>query len=453
MEQRCSFTLIILGSMISLLGFSTLSAKAEWTFLFYVQSNNSLSSFAYKNFNDMSTIGSQSHLNLLVQWYQPSHAGTWRYRIEKGRMKLESHFPEETDGNSAEELVDAMKWVVTKYPAKRYALVLWNHGIGILDPKWGDSAMIINGNGKFAEFSQRIDIPGVTQLMVELNGVMVPYKKQDDASFVHRGILFNERTKTYMSNQVLTKALKGIQDTVLGGEKIDLLGMDACLMGMLEVGYQLRHYAHYFVTSQEVELAYGWNYYAFLQHLSQLHSRVEPENLARTIVSTYESLYRNKIHFYTQSALVLNRIESVYEGLEYILSCIRKCKALDETAIYAMIKKARKLCLQFSSPYYIDLCSWYQELNGQLAIFTEKKYRNTKEAEFYKQVEELRKALDIGMKTIQDTIISNVAGKYLTKARGISIYFPNNQKIDVSYSRTEFARRSSWPAFLKEILY
>lgn len=441
MERRYSFIALLLTNSWLAFGFSTLSAKAEWTFLFYVQSNNSLSSFAYKNFNDMSTIGSQPHLNLLVQWYQPSHAGTWRYRIEKGRMRLESHFAEETDGNSSEELIEAMKWAVTKYPAKHYALVLWNHGIGILDPKWGDSAMIING-GKLAEFTQRIDIPGITQFV-----------EHQPTSSTHRGILFNERTKTYMTNQALTKALKGIHDSVLNGNKIDLLGMDACLMGMLEVGFQVRPFANYLVTSQEVELAYGWNYYAFLQHLAQLHSRMDPEALARNIVATYENLYRNKIHFYTQSAFMLNRVEHVQESLEQVLLCIRNCKEFDETAMYNAIKKARKLCLQFSSPYYIDICSFYQELHNQLNTITEKKYRNTREAEFHKQIEELKKALLVAIKTVQDTIISNVAGKYLTKASGMSIYFPNNQKIDASYSRTDFAKKSSWLAFLKEILY
>lgn len=40
---------------------------------------------------------------------------------------LESNLLTDTDGNQSKDLVDSMNWAVTKYPAKKHALVLWNH--------------------------------------------------------------------------------------------------------------------------------------------------------------------------------------------------------------------------------------------------------------------------------------------------------------------------------------
>src|SRR3972149_5184838 len=83
----------------------SLAGVAEWTILIYAQAKNSLSSFAHKNFHDMSLVGSNKDLNLLVQWYQPDQQGVWRYKIEKGRLDLDVCLSTATDGNSSQDLV------------------------------------------------------------------------------------------------------------------------------------------------------------------------------------------------------------------------------------------------------------------------------------------------------------------------------------------------------------
>lgn len=49
--------------------------------------------------------------------------------------------------------------------------------------------------------------------------------------------------------KVLAKA------TVVLGQPIDLLGMDACLMSSLEVAYQVQPYVHCLVGSEELDQA------------------------------------------------------------------------------------------------------------------------------------------------------------------------------------------------------
>lgn len=437
------------------------SELSEWTVLVYVQARNNLSSFSGRNFNDMASVGSTKNLNLLVQWYKPEDRGVWRYKIEKNQLALDVHLPAPTDGNSAQDLVDAMQWAAKKYPAKRYCLILWNHGVGILDPAWGSSAIQINK--KYLTNNPKIQIPGVTVasndgdnnfsdeqifdlasgLDNSLDSSMILMAQNDQ----HRGILFDEQSKTYMTNQTLSTALHRIKEEVLGGKKIDVVGMDACLMGMIEIAYQMRDYADLMVTSQEVELAYGWNYLGWLQELAA--KPLSPVGLAKSIVQSYESMYKNKIPFYTQSAIDLGKIGDLKSFVDMISVDMMTCYAVDGSNFTQIVRRARQTCQQFSSVSYVDLHSFMKELSRELKL----SYRVDRGAspELLSLVDRLIASLDSGVKSVEEVVISNVFGKHVLQARGVSIYFPRYM-IEPSYEKTSFAREGMWFDLLKQSL-
>ena len=424
--------------------FSTASLfSAEWTVLVYVQARNNLSKFALKNLSDMSKIGSSSDLNILVQWYQPDRQGVWRYKIEKDRMELDSLLPCDWDGTGVEDLVDSMRWAASKYPAKQHMLVLWNHGVGILDPVWNGQGRtnLMSVDSKILEEEPRIQLEGVTKNLDAF----------DDLD--QRGILFNEQSRTYMNNQQLAEALRQIKTNVLGGKKIDVLGMDACLMAMLEVGYQIKDYADYLVASQEVELANGWDYQTVLGSL--LIGKVAPVQLVENIVLAYEHYYKNKIQFYTQSAVRLENIGYLKDSVDQIVDCVNECKKYDRTGIKNVINDARKSSLQFSTKSYVDLYSLFSQFHKKL----EEKYANADRTFagsshlplLKKSVESLKGALNIGMKVVEGSVVAKTSGKNFAAAKGISIYFPSGN-VDNSYFKTEFAKDSLWLDFIKTSL-
>lgn len=45
-----------------------------------------------------------------------------------------------------------------------------------------------------------------------------------------------------------------------GAEKLDVIAMDACLMGQLEVAYEIKDYSDFFVGSAEIEPEFGFAY-------------------------------------------------------------------------------------------------------------------------------------------------------------------------------------------------
>lgn len=412
--------------------------QADWTVLIFVQAKNSLSSFAHKNFTDMATVGSNSNLNILVEWHQPKKQGVWRYKVGKGQMALDSCDPSKvTNGNSAQDLVDSMSWAVKKFPAKKYALILWNHGIGILDPSWGSSMHIISP--KTVRKNSRIQVAGITKNLPR-SAPKVLEKK---------GILFNEHTRTYMNNQELTKALRTIKTSVLGNRKIDLLGMDACLMAMVEVAYQVHDCADYLVGSQEVELAYGWNYSTTLSALAS--GKATAESAARSIVTSFERFYKNKIHFYTQSAIDLSKVDPLKQQLNSFGHKVFSCKELNKGKLVTQaLRLARSRCLQFSASSYIDLHSFFTEFHKYLRYAYQK--RAYKSVALKKEYDELSKAAVSTIGIVHKAVIANASGSYLARAKGLSIYFPT-RFIDKSYAKTAFARDSNWYRLINSVLY
>jgi len=147
------------------------------------------------------------------------------------------------DGNT---LVDFVTWAVENYPSDKYMLILSDHGMG-WPGGWSDPAPASSD-------------PGTAPLIGAL---------QQDSIFLNE----------------LEAALAKIQSNT-GIEKLDLIGMDACLMSQLEVYTALEPYAHYAVASEETEPGLGWAYSAFLSLLVYDPS-INTADLAANIVDTY----------------------------------------------------------------------------------------------------------------------------------------------------------------------
>jgi len=79
-------------------------------------------------------------------------------------------------------------------------------------------------------------------------------------------IAFDDSSLDFLDNAKLQQAFREAEEQTR--QKVSLIGMDACLMSMVEVAYQLRANANYMVGSQEVEPLSGWPYTAILGSLT-----------------------------------------------------------------------------------------------------------------------------------------------------------------------------------------
>ncbi len=462
MKKRYNLKLLL---FLPVLFFNIVLATADWTVLIYVQAKNNLSRFATQNLYSMSKIGSDNNLNILVQWYQPGKDGIWRYRILKNQIKLESYSPVSSDGTNVKDLVDSMDWAVKAYPANKKFLILWNHGVGILDPVWQRRPGAGGVNSLGLGFEQNINLSeydiNSTEYLEEQNFSedSLPIKidsllteklgMSDEFDFSildhgHRGILFNEHTRTYLNNEELLEALKQIKTKVLNNKKLDVFGMDACLMSMVEVGYLVKDYAKYMLSSQEVELAYGWNY---IELFGAMKSEIlSPLDLVKNSVVTYHNYYKNRIDFYTQSAVDLEQMDNIKHSINRIVVGVNNAKKHSANYVRNLIRIARRTSIQFTNRSYVDIRSFYSELSNQIS----RSLNGLSNPALKTSLINLKNELSLGMKVIDAAVIAKTAGKKFAAASGLSIYFPVSG-IDYSYYKTTFVKDTLWLDLIKDV--
>jgi len=407
---------------------TTINAEVkDWNFMVYIASNNNLHSYAMPNIQQMQKIGSNKFINLTVQIDTFRKRETKRYFVDHGKSTLLSINNDIVGGTSGtgENLFNFVKSITTKYPAKHHALVLWNHGSGIKDPHiWGKLFSLQEDQLFFLNPETR---------MLELNTDLL------------RGIAFNETQRTYISNQELTHTLNRISKELLGGKKIDILGMDACHMAMIEIGSQIKSAANYMVGSQEVVPGSGWDYTLLLNPF--LSKSLSPSDFAKQIVDAYSAKYNKYYADLTMSAADLKYQDALEKSVNDISAILLEFFKQESTAaithILKSIRNEKTTTISFMDKDYIDLHYFYRNLLTRICNY----YPISRERE--ELAKTLKETLIKGMSLISDAIIRNSTGRKVRQAGGLSIYFPVTN-IHSSYLNTIFHKNTKWAEFLSE---
>jgi len=266
----------------------------EWTVMVYLDADNNLESAGIDDINEMEMAGSSSDVNIVVQadripysvlaannqgYADDTSNGNWtttrRYYITQDfdpvqiNSQLKSDLGELNMGDP-QTLVDFASWAVTEYPAKKYLLVIWNHGGGFRSTNLAKDIAWDDTNGE-----DKITMPELEYALSAINTQM--------------------------------------------GKNIDIVGMDACLMAMTEVVYQIKDYADILVASEENEPGDGWPYDTILDQLV-VNPTVSPEQLATDIVDEYVFSYPYRS--VTQSAIDLSYMDTLTSQLSNLASAI-----------------------------------------------------------------------------------------------------------------------------------
>ena len=415
--------------------------KKDWTIIIYMAADNDLRGFAARNIKQMALIPSNAHVNIVVHLdirLSNNKKVTRRYLIEYNKItQLNENDPysQAMDSGDPQTLISCCRWAISQFPANHYMLVFWNHGSGIIDI---NGKRIINTANLFS-FN-----PAINKFELDRT---VGFLELLNAVNNEKGICWDDTTGHYLTNQKLEFALQEIVNTCLNGQKIDIIGFDACLMAMLEVGNLIHNYANIMVASQEVELGTGWDYKEALAPFAT--GSPTPAELARNIVVAYEKTYLKITNDYTQSAVDLNALNVLETNVnavsQLLISALRNDRGMSvKNAIRTSISKAA--CTHFDEPSYKDLHHFYLNLENHLNNMD---FHNYAEGTRIKQ--ELAQLLPQGRSLITSCVLANVAGKNLAQAKGISIYFPE-RKVDASYRKIPFAQSNEWINFITTYL-
>ncbi|MFH0898133.1 MAG: clostripain-related cysteine peptidase [bacterium] len=405
----------------------TTKTEAEWTIVTYIQSDNNLYYFSNLNISSMEEAGSTDQVNILVQWDQPQNKKTWRYKIEKGGQVDAGSLNQEMGVNPEREIVECMQWAKVNYPAKHYMLVLWNHGGGVIDRLVKVSLSRAIGNLSGDRFW--LEVPGLASTTL------------DD-----RGILYDDSDHTFLNNQGLANALTQIKGVL--GKNLDILGMDACLMAMIEIAYQVKETTDYLVAAENVEAGEGWDYAGFLKPLVANPTAFSSDMLAKTIVESYSNYYEVQDPEYTLSAINVNKIDNVVSSMNDILILLDTCNQINKKRMDKIFKNVRRRVSEFAISDYIDLDTFYAALSERMSVRIAAKKTSIR---FKNALDKVRAAVEVGRKALADSVSCYAAGSQYPDVKGLSIYYPTTS-IHSSYQKTLFAQNSRWYSFLQKVL-
>ena len=373
------------------------TTEKDWTVLVFVNGDNNLEGAAIDDLNEMEAAGSSSQLNIVVQLdrisgYDSSN-GNWttckRFYVTQDPAGYDStivsteiaDLGERNMGDPA-TLIEFAQWGKDNYPAKHYALVLWDHGNG------------------WRLLERSTDEKGVAPTDVDTGGPMV----------APAGIGWDDTSGgDYITTPELRFALQSINTYY--GAKIDVLGLDACLMGMLEIDYELAPFVDYRVGAEETEPWDGWDYEASMLWLVS-NPAATAAQLAQRLVNDYGSFYGAGSDT-TQSAvdLALVRQGSVAGEVHTLAGHLRS----DISRHWFAIQSARGRVQEYYDSDYIDLYHFAELLKADSGDPT----------------------IQADAQRVMDAIATSVIGEYhgsvLPDSHGISIYFPTCPGYNAKY--------------------
>ncbi len=402
--------------------------QKEWTVLIYIAAANNLARFSQFNLEQMYRVGSQKRFNIVVHLDVKDQQGkkhTWRLYVKKGELVAidgTNNSSATMDSGDPQTLISFCKMGISQFPAKKYALILWDHGTGYLDPL----------PGTIARMNHRFTLNEKTNMF----DLCRPYLSE-----ILRGICWDETTGNYLSNQKLQYALRTICNESLNGKKFDIIGFDACLMSMLETHDLIAPFAHYAVGSQEVELGTGWNYERLFSYLKKRN--VSARDFASQMVKEYYQTYCNVTRDFTMSAVDLSCVSKLVKNLDLVSNLLSLCiKYQKEESVKKVVMASRRVCTRFNQPSFVDFGHLYDNLQKGLSYIKLRKNTVTKKA-----ISALRAAIKQGKTLLGQAVFANMTGTNLGNAQGVSIYFPVT-RIHPSYARSDFAKDNSWYKFL-----
>lgn len=389
---------------------------AEWTILVKMLATGNLEPFSALTLAGLAEIGSTEKINILVE-IQREGTSALRCKIAQGGYYLEDIKELTTSGNQTEECIDAHRWAFTNYPAKRYGSFWWSHGSGVYNPlAYMNQPYYAQVNN--SRYAQRAIAP-------------------------ERGLFFDDSRSIYMKNSDIATALKKISSECLQGKKLDFLCMDSCYMAMLEVCYEMKEHVEYVISSEEYVIATGHPYNRFVEGLTKNPAMTGAE-VGTMLVSNFSTHFNSRTTNYTQSSIKLVELDTLRNRLDHFVDTYEQCKEFDPHTLQLLLKRARNQAHSFAIKDYVDIGSFFAELNGLIS-----KHREALENVPHRHISALQDAIRDIHYTLSRAVSAHAAGSAAIRSSGLSIYFPLDETIFSNYyDEHTFLQESRWLSFI-----
>lgn len=361
-------------------------SEAEYTILIYMPGSDLESDFhlASDDVKEMMQAGSTSDVHIVLEtggaekwWIDTISADrNQRWLVQKNKLELVRDVGSR-DMDSKEALQDFIQWGIDTYPAKKYVLIFWGHGLGAVDGYGGDE------------------------------------------TYGHKK----------MKLPVLQSALHDAYQKT--GVKFDLIGFDTCKMAGLEIAYALRLYGEYLVASVDYTNKNGWDYKTVFQTLNQ-RPGMSPVDLGEVIAASYRnhSLQNQETEDLQQSVIRLSKVEDVVKEVDLLSKQLVDLLLQPQT--HSLLAEARSRAENYADEAdMVDLADFSANI-GQTILNGEGARR-----------------IDLA---IEQAVVRNMKSPEHPKGKGISIYFPAEDKKRFQ-EKAEIYQRIDFSPHYKQLIF
>ncbi len=419
----------------------------QWTVMVYLAGDNNLDAAGVADLGEMKKVGSNDDINVVAQFDRRGKGiGTARYYLRAGttlKADMIGASLGETDDGDPKALENFIGWAMKAYPARRYLIVLWNHGNG-----WDDTDVYAGERSRFTLARRgavvvKPKLRAIAKVPLADAGRMLA-RPMRRAFFVTspqkalvqgatsgakmRGILYDDNAKDFLDNVEMKHVFASVSKSLK--RKIDIVGMDACLMSMAEVAYQIRDSAAFLVGSEQTEPGEGWPYSDVLAALAKKPT-IAPADLARTIVKKYLASYAANAGV-TQAACDLSQAPKLFAAVSALGRALSA--GLGNERTLAAIMRVRAQVQSYETADNVDLC----DLCGLLS-------RALGNASPIGRA--CRKVLATVSAVGGVVIEAGSKGKDVANSNGLAIYFPTGA-VSPLYANLDFAKKSGWSRFI-----
>ncbi len=383
---------------------------AEWTVGVYMCADNGMSDQSYRDIEEMCAVGSTGEVNIVVQVDRPardSAPGCRRLLVRPGGTRLLADLGP-VDMADPATLGGFGRFLKRNYPARNCLLVLWDHGTG-----WGEGYGPEGGRGQNAEC--RMQNAGWSLPPGPRSPVPDP-RSPSDAIFIDE----SHRHMMGVAGGELAAALAAFESG--WGARPEVLGFDACLMGMVEVAGECIGRAGLAVAAEGLVPFGGWPYTEVLGCLTA-RPTTTPEAFAAALCSAYVAAY-------PQDTVEMAAVD--LDALDRLMPML--AAAVESRGADSAMRSARARAQTFSAggarppcaaDEQVDLVHLWELAGGQGPL----------------------------VEALSGAVVARVSsGAWLSDARGLACWFPSRylslKSLHESYARLSFADRVGWTAML-----
>jgi len=299
--------------------------QAAWTFITYfscgsVITGSDLSSAINSNVNHIKNVGSSPQLSLVTLADKSGNGDTFACFYNSTNTvniplnQISGSWQNELDMGVRQTLETFVEYTMNRFKADHYALILYDHG--------GDLQGAVRDEG-YPTYPDILSVPDMATALQDIS-----------------------------TNTKVTK--------------IDVFGLDACLMATTEVAYQIRNHTSIFVASEKDSYSNGrdgsWNYGTFLSLLKNNPSTTASA-LATSIISSTLTLYQQRTtDSFTLSAIDLTKMDNLAISIKNLADILDQNWRTDRP----LILNARSETEQYDDPWMVDLYHFTERIYSDI---------------------------------------------------------------------------------------